>query len=389
MVYNETVGAGCTAPPDAMPELETVPELLGKAESAAAAGDLASADELLRTIARIQEDELGPLHPDLANTLNNLAIVAEKTGRTGDAETFYRRAVAIASASLAPDDPMRAASRQNLEDFCRAQGLPVDEPAVIEPLVRDTKPEAEAVAPESARAAVKASAVPEAADSHIEVRQPPPAPQASPTRDQSPVPQPAGSFAKIAIAIIFLVMAALFVMRPWASREAPAPSSAEAPAAPQASESARPQVQKPAQPSGPPAVERAQPPPPQRADNPPGAGKPRAPDAASLPVALVSAQLCRTLSTSGNWQCEPAADSVAPGRLFFYTRLKSPRDTVVVHRWYRGTALRQSVELEVRANANEGYRTFSRQTVDAGEVWRVEVRSASGDLLHEQRVSVR
>ena len=69
--------------------------------------------------------------------------------------------------------------------------------------------------------------------------------------------------------------------------------------------------------------------------------------------------------------------------------MKSPRNAVVVHRWYRGTALRQSVELEIRANANEGYRTFSRQTVDAGEEWRVEVRSASGDLLHEQRVSVR
>lgn len=124
-----------------MPELQTIPDLLGKAESAAAVGDLASADELLRAIARIQEDELGPLHPDLANTLNNLAIVAEKTGRTGDAETFYRRAVAIASASLSPDDPMLAASRQNLEDFCRAQGLPIDGPAVIEPPTRDAEPE--------------------------------------------------------------------------------------------------------------------------------------------------------------------------------------------------------------------------------------------------------
>jgi hypothetical protein len=27
--------------------------------------------------------------------------------------------------------------------------------------------------------------------------------------------------------------------------------------------------------------------------------------------------------------------------------------------------------------------------VDAGDEWRVEVRSASGDLLHEQRLSVR
>jgi hypothetical protein len=374
-----------------MPELETVPDLLGKAESAASAGDLASADELLRAIARIQEDELGPQHPDLANTLNNLAIVAEKTGRAGDAETFYRRAVAIASASLPPDDPMRAASRQNLEDFCRAQGLPIDGPAVIEPLIGDVKAEPQAVAPESAPAAVKASAGLKAADSHIEVRQPPPALQRSPTRDLSPVPQPARSFAKMAIAIVFLVIAALLVMRPWASRETSAPSPASAPAAPQASEPARPQVQAPAQqPSAPPAVEPAQPPAPaQRVDNPPATGRPRAPDAAPESVALVTAQLCRTLSTSGSWQCEAAGDSVAPGRLFLYTRVKSPRNTVVVHRWYRGTALRQSVELEIRANANEGYRTFSRQTVDAGEEWRVEVRSASGDLLHEQRVSVR
>ena len=384
-----------------MPELETVPDLLGKAESAAAAGDLASADELLRAIARIQEDELGPLHPELANTLNNLAIVAEKTGRAGDAETFYRRAVAIASSSLSPDDPMLAASRQNLEDFCRAQGLPIEAPAVVEPPTRVAEPEPPAIARESASASVKATAGSKAADSHVEIPLPPavprpaPVPQPPPIRDQSPVPQATPSFAKIAIAIVFLVIAALFVMRPWASRETSAPSSAPAtapataPAAPQPGEPAQRQGQAPAQqPSAPPAVESARPPSPApRDDNSRATDKRRAPDA--VPVALVTAQLCRTLSTSGSWQCTPAGDSVAPGRLVFYTRVKSPRDTVVVHRWYRGTALRRSVDLEIRANANEGYRTFSRQTVDAGEEWRVEVRSASGDLLHEQRVSVR
>src|SRR5262245_55904191 len=112
-----------------MSELQNVGNILAMAETAATAGDLASADELLRAAARIQEDELGPLNPDLANTLNNLAIVAERTGRLGDAEMFYRRAVAITSASLPVDDPMRAASRQNLEDFCRARGLPIDETA--------------------------------------------------------------------------------------------------------------------------------------------------------------------------------------------------------------------------------------------------------------------
>jgi len=363
VVYNDSVGAShCAA--NAMAELQTIPDLLEKAETAAAAGDLNSADELLRTIARIQEHELGSQHPDLANTLNNLAIVAEKTGRPTDAEGFYRRAVAIASASLAPDDPMLAASRQNLEDFCRAQGIPIDKPAVIAPA--PDKDRAEPDQPVPSRANVVADA-------------------------KTPVPErsrPSPPFAKVVIAIVMLVIAALFVMRPWSSREMPVATPVAEPAAPPASEPARSQV--PQQPPAAPAGEASQPaPPPQRVDSARAGGRPGAADGASAPVGLVTAQLCRTLSTSGSWRCDPAGDSVASGQLVLYTRVKSSRPTVVVHRWYRGTTLRRSVELEVRANPNEGYRTFSRQTVDPGEEWRVEVRSASGELLHEQRVSVR
>jgi hypothetical protein len=79
---------------------------------------------------------------------------------------------------------------------------------------------------------------------------------------------------------------------------------------------------------------------------------------------------------------------VAPGPIVLYTRVRSPRDATIVHRWFRGDTLRQSVRLQVRANATEGYRTYSRQTVDAGN-WRVEVRSTAGDLLHEQHLSVK
>ena len=268
-----------------------------------------------------RKTSLGPRHPELANTLNNLAIVAEKTGRIGDAETFYRRAVAIASASPSPDDPMLAASRQNLEGFCRAQGLPIDGPAVIEPPTRNAEPEPRAIAREDARADVKVSAGPTAADSHIDFHRPRPTPQPSPIRDQPPAPQPTRSFAKIAIAIVFLVIAALFVMRPWTSREtsAPSPAPASAPTAPPASEPARPQVQGPAQqPSAPPAVKPAQPPTAApRVDEPGATGKPRADAAAPVPITLVTAQLCRALSTSGSWQCEPAGDSAAPGPLVF------------------------------------------------------------------------
>ena len=380
-----------------MPELQTIPDLLGRAESAAAAGDLSSADELLRTIARIQEDELGSQHPDLANTLNNLAIVAEKTGRPDDAETFYRRAVAIASASLAPDDPMLAASRQNLEDFCRAQGIPIEKPAVTAPQTDRAVPEPPA--PAHADVAVDAKTPVVATDRTAE----PTTPVTAPASDHRPLPpavskpkpspeppRPSPSFAKVAIAIVVMVIAALFVMRPWSSsRDTPASTPVVEPTAPPpvAPSQAQPPESAP-RPSASPVVEPSKPPAPAPREDNSRATKPSAADAGA-PVSLVAAQLCRTLATSGNWHCDPAGDSVAPGQLAFYTRVKSPRPTMVVHRWYRGTALRRSVELEIRANANEGYRTFSRQTVDAGEEWRVEVRSASGELLHEQRVSVR
>ncbi len=74
--------------------------------------------------------------------------------------------------------------------------------------------------------------------------------------------------------------------------------------------------------------------------------------------------------------------------MVFYTRVRSPRDTAVVHRWYRGDTLRQSVMLRIQANAAEGYRTYSRLSVDDGD-WRLEVRSEDGNLLHEQRFAVR
>ena len=97
-------------------------------EQAANAGNYAAAEPLLREAALLQEASLGPLHPDLANTLNNLAVVCELTGKMADAEHFYRRAYAIASTALAPDDDLVATSERNLRDFCETQGLPLELP---------------------------------------------------------------------------------------------------------------------------------------------------------------------------------------------------------------------------------------------------------------------
>jgi Protein of unknown function (DUF2914) len=180
--------------------------------------------------------------------------------------------------------------------------------------------------------------------------------------------------AKAAIGVVVvLVTATVLVKRPWSSRETPTAASTGEPTMPAPVEQAQPPT------IVPPGGERGVLP-----------GKPPAPSRSSGAITLTTAQLCRTFSTSGgSWRCDPAVDPVSPGPIVLYTRVRSPGDAVVVHRWYRGDALRQSVELTIRANATEGYRTYSRQTVDSGADWRVEVRSADGALLDERRFVVR
>jgi hypothetical protein len=128
-----------------------------------------------------------------------------------------------------------------------------------------------------------------------------------------------------------------------------------------------------------------------------GEGPTTAASAAEPSLVVATAQLCKNLSTvgqgdsPGDWQCVPPSLPIGPGSLVFYTRLKSPTDTTVQHRWYRGDTLRQVVELAIRANPAGGYRTYSRNTVDkAGAAdWRVELRSSDGVLLHEEHFVVR
>ena len=75
--------------------------------------------------------------------------------------------------------------------------------------------------------------------------------------------------------------------------------------------------------------------------------------------------------------------------MFFYTQVKSATATTIEHRWYQGDRLIQAVQLRIQANPGAGYRTYSRHSVSRGPAeWRVELRSADGTVLHEERFTV-
>jgi Protein of unknown function (DUF2914)/Tetratricopeptide repeat len=331
-----------------MPETREVRSVVEAAEQAAAASDYASAEQLLREAAFLQEASLGPHHPDLANTLNNLGVVCEITEKPVDAELYFRRACAIATAALPPDDPFVATSRKNLEDFCEARGLAIDSPTPL-----------------------PAVAAGRNASTIVSIDLPP-------ARWSRPLV--IGAVIASGLLVSFIVTATWFrsndeVESPLASArvsppESPSPTASSPPADPIPTDT--PKVLSSVPPVA--AVHK----------------EPATELSVLRPPLVAAAQLCSDLSTR-DWQCVPPSLPVGPGSLLFYTRLKSPTDTTVQHRWYRGNRLRQVVELPIRANTTGGYRTYSRNTVNnqgAGE-WRVELRTKDGVLLHEERFVVR
>src|SRR5262245_5656332 len=101
-------------------------DILNAAEQAVGREDNASAERLLREALELQELKPNTQRDEIAKTLNNLAIVCEMVGKLGDAETCYRRAYKIAVASLPATDPFVTTSRENLEEFCKANALPLE-----------------------------------------------------------------------------------------------------------------------------------------------------------------------------------------------------------------------------------------------------------------------
>jgi tetratricopeptide (TPR) repeat protein len=79
--------------------------LKAAAELSYAFGEFPESEHLLTQVLKIQEKLLGPEHPELAQTLNNLGVLRHTQGRYTEAEAFYRWALEICEAHLGLQDP--------------------------------------------------------------------------------------------------------------------------------------------------------------------------------------------------------------------------------------------------------------------------------------------
>lgn len=68
------------------------------------------------------EKALGPDHPHVAASLNNLAELYSNQGRYGDAEPLYQRSLAILVKAFGPDHPHVAATMKNHAALLRETG---------------------------------------------------------------------------------------------------------------------------------------------------------------------------------------------------------------------------------------------------------------------------
>ena len=96
------------------------------------AGDYRDAEEPLTQALALREQALGPEHPDVATSLNNLAVLYHAQGQYAKAEPLYQRALAIREKALGPEHPDVATSLNNLAGLYHAQG----QYAKAEPLYR-------------------------------------------------------------------------------------------------------------------------------------------------------------------------------------------------------------------------------------------------------------
>ena len=96
-------------------------ELLEAARSVVrlAQGKGAEAEQFYRRALSIKEKVLGPEHPDVAMTLNNLAVLCKANENYAEAEALYARSLAIFEQALGPQHPKVITCRKNYAGLLR------------------------------------------------------------------------------------------------------------------------------------------------------------------------------------------------------------------------------------------------------------------------------
>jgi len=85
-------------------------------------GKYSEAESLYRRALMIKEQQLGPQHLDTAETLNNLAVLSFHQGWYSEAESLYRRALTIKEQQLGMEHSKTADTLNNLAVLYRNQG---------------------------------------------------------------------------------------------------------------------------------------------------------------------------------------------------------------------------------------------------------------------------
>ncbi len=86
------------------------------------AGKHDQAVAVARQALEVAQNTVGPEHPDMATSLNNLALLYTNQGQYAQAEPLYKRALAISEKTFGPDNLVVAVTLSNLAGLYRAQG---------------------------------------------------------------------------------------------------------------------------------------------------------------------------------------------------------------------------------------------------------------------------
>src|SRR2546425_9100205 len=103
-------------------ELAEAQRLNEEAAAIRSAGKFSQAAPLVQRALAIRERILGPEHPDVAASLDNLAGLYRDQGKYAEAEPLYRRALAIGEKALGRERAGWAASLNNVAGLYYAQG---------------------------------------------------------------------------------------------------------------------------------------------------------------------------------------------------------------------------------------------------------------------------